>query len=167
MIGELRWAVKASLVSYVATQKGGVVEVSDGAENASGRFLFPLDERADPGGVLRFSGRVRLVAHEGLLDITLEAPWVSVGPEPTISVIVTTPETGSERLDLARLSLIPEDSYLWRGERVRLTLDGALTLGGLQYHEHQLIDDLEIRGTSEALRTSTAAVDDPLAAQKK
>ncbi|WP_127817970.1 HtaA domain-containing protein [Microbacterium sp. CPCC 204701] len=144
MIGELLWAVKTSLLGYVAAQADGTIEVTGGAERSDDRrFRFPLvPQPGEPTGTLMFRGGIRLHAHGGLMDVTLEDPWISTGAESTVSVLATTGGEDPERIVLARFALLPDGEHAWRGERVRLTSDGAFALGGLQYHEHQQVDDL-------------------------
>jgi len=141
MTGELLWAVKSSLLGYVAAQNDGTITVTGGAERSyDGRFRFPLAPRAGGRpGTLIFQGGIRLRAHGSLMDITLEDPWIA---ESAVSVRATTGGQEAERIVLARFTLAPNGPHAWRGEHVRLTSDGAFTLGGLQYHEHQQIDEL-------------------------
>lgn len=144
MTGELLWAVKASLMGYVAAQADGAIDVTGDAKRLDdGRFRFPLAPRpGEPTDVLMFRGGIRLYAHGGLMDVRLEDPWISMSGEPTVSVLTATGGQDAERIGLARFALLLDGEHAWRGERVRLTSDGAFTLGGLQYHEHQQIDDL-------------------------
>lgn len=87
-----------------------------------------------------FHGRVRLRAHGGLLDIALSDPWIEFSPSPSISAIVEWTDA-PERVIIARIGAIEARGEGWTGTPLRLTDDGALTLGVLQYYEGQQTDD--------------------------
>ncbi len=72
----LRWAIKRSLLEYVARMPGGLLAVGAGAATApDGEVLFPPEEGGAP---YAFSGEVRLAGHGGLLDIRFGAPRLAI-----------------------------------------------------------------------------------------
>lgn len=152
MIHCLTWGVKESLMRYVRGLADGLIEVSGGAAmiepgeaemTEPGAFRFPFVEAAtDGGGVLRYGGRLHWYGHGGLMDAALSDPWLSLGPAPTISFEVELPDMPVERWTIATMKATEASEGLWEGTEVRLTVDGALTLGALQYHEYQQVDDL-------------------------
>lgn len=80
----LVWALKDSFVAY-AERAGGRVELGGGAGRmpGSGPFYFPLSDadgfdHVRVTGTLRFSGRLRLVGHRGLMDVAIVNPWLHV-----------------------------------------------------------------------------------------
>lgn len=82
--GELRWAVRESLLGYVTRIARGTYEVSGGAsEGDGGVFAFPLRSAVQEGADWRlsFAGSVRLQAHHGLMDILIADPEIVVGPD--------------------------------------------------------------------------------------
>ncbi|MGP3534112.1 HtaA domain-containing protein [Microbacterium sp. RD1] len=137
----LEWAVKASLVSYVQSRPDGIVETFDGAvQLPAGSFAFPFDRLVD--GEPRYRGGVRLRAHGGLLDVALTAPQIAPTPRGGISAVVSWAGDSAERLLLAHMDVARSGSHCWSGTAVRLTDDGAFTLGALQYYEGQPVDDV-------------------------
>jgi hypothetical protein len=139
----LQWGIKTSLVSYVGSQSDGTVEVSDGAQRTpDGAFRFPfLEQDTDTHPVLRYTGAVRLRAHGGMLDIAVSDPWIELSPVPAISMLAAWTGDPAERVAIAHLDVAQGAAGAWSGTRVRLTADGALTLGALQYYEGQPVDD--------------------------
>lgn len=139
----LLWGIKSSLVAYVRSQSDGTIEASDGAElTSTGTFRFPfVDVSTDEGLRLRYGGGVRLRAHNGLLDIALSEPCIEFSPVPSISVVAEWTGDPPERVTIARMDVAAAAGGGWIGAPVRLTADGALTLGALQYYEGQEVDD--------------------------
>lgn len=142
MTDELRWGVKTSLMRYVRSLPDGVIETSDGAEiGEADVFRFPFVERGRDG-VLRYAGRLHWSGYGGLMDAELSSPWIALGPEPMLSFDVRLPDMPLERWTIATVDVAEVSPGVWEGTRVRLTADGALTLGALQYHEYQQVDDI-------------------------
>ncbi|MBL5972256.1 MAG: hypothetical protein D3X82_00380 [Candidatus Leucobacter sulfamidivorax] len=142
--GALVWGVKTSLMRYVRALADGSIQVTDGAESAeSGAFRFPFVEASEDRRLLQYRGGLHWYGHSGLMDVTLSSPWVTLGATPSISMVVALPDMPTERLTIAHMEVAAIADDAWAGSRVRLTADGALTLGALQYSEYQQVDDLD------------------------
>lgn len=138
----LDWGVKQSLMRYVRMLDDGTIEVSEDAElSAEGTFRFPFVE-VGADGILRYCGRVHWSGHHGLMDASLSSPWIALSPAPALSFDVELPDMPLERWTIATMKATETQPGVWAGTEVRLTSDGALTLGALQYHEYQQVDDL-------------------------
>lgn len=104
----LLWIVKRSFVDYLSRTPGSSIELGGDATRAiDGSFAFPLSSAhtVEPGGrlvELRFAGKVAFSAHDGVLDLSLENPWITAGPEGSI-ISVVDPEDHSARADLAEV----------------------------------------------------------------
>jgi hypothetical protein len=72
----LHWAVKSSLVTYVAGVEGRITTAGPASRDGE-QYVFPLAETpSDPSRVLCFAGEVRFVAHDGLMNVAITDPWV-------------------------------------------------------------------------------------------
>lgn len=141
MSDALLWGIKSSLIAYVRSQHDGTVETTGGAEAvASGGFRFPLADGDEQ--TLRYRGGVRLRAHGGMMDIAVSDPWVELSGTPSISVLAAWTGEPAERLTIAWMDVATAEGGGWTGSPVRLTADGSLTLGALQYPEGQQVDDV-------------------------
>ena len=101
--GDLVWGVLGSFVDYVRAVDGQVTLIAPATSTTDGRIKFPLISAN--GGVAKFGGGVRFVAHGGALTLEIDEPWVSTGEgaqRHTLSVRGTR-ATNSEglRLDFA------------------------------------------------------------------
>lgn len=72
----LLWGIRESFVTYVAAL-GTVTVRAPATERSASLWRFPLHENR--GNTLRFSGRVDFLAHDGLLALTIEDPWLEGG----------------------------------------------------------------------------------------
>lgn len=124
--GDLHWSVKRSLVDYVRAQPDGRIDVSDGAREEDGAFVFP----ALGGG--RFTGRVVLTAHHGMLRVALGEPSLEPAEAPSELWI----DDGQGRLPFAAL-----DS----DGTATLTADGADLFMAGPYEEGTALDRPEVR----------------------
>ncbi|WP_100811184.1 MULTISPECIES: HtaA domain-containing protein [unclassified Microbacterium] len=120
----LRWGVKRSLQEYVRSA-GGAIEAGDGAVWDDDEALFPADPRI-PGG---FRGFVRFRAHEGMLDWTVAEPrFEKDRAELTVR--------GRDGARIVFATIV--------GDEARLTVDGALMLGGF-YATGTVMDTVSVR----------------------
>jgi hypothetical protein len=120
----LTWGVKASLRSYLA-QSGGELLVSEGATFTGDLVVFP----AAPGRSDEFRGRVRFLAHAGLLDWSFADPRIDGGCE--LSLV----GASGKRFVMAAFSDLATP---------KLTSDGSLFFEGM-YPPGAELDPLEFQ----------------------
>lgn len=99
--GDLVWGVLGSFVDYVRAVEGSVSVIAPATPTADGRFRFPL--MTAKGGVAKFDGGVRFVAHGGSLTLEIEELWVTtvVGEQGATLSVRGTRATNSEGARLA------------------------------------------------------------------
>jgi len=107
--GDLQWGVLGSFVDYVRAVEGHVTVLSPATSTDDGRFRFPLITAV--GGISKFGGGVRFVAHGGALTLEIEEPWVTAaeGAQRTLSVKGTR-ATNSEGGRLEFADVHPDNS---------------------------------------------------------
>ena len=99
--GDLVWAVLDSFVDYVRAVDGRVTVIAPATTIPGGRFRFPLI--SVNGGVAKFGGGVRFVAHGGALTLEIEELWVTAvtGEQGAMLSVRGTRATNSEGARLA------------------------------------------------------------------
>ncbi|MBU8868542.1 HtaA domain-containing protein [Paenarthrobacter aromaticivorans] len=87
--GFLHWRVKDSFREYVRTIEDGAEQVSDGALEEDGGFVWPASPVDSPtrDATLKFCGRVEISAYRGILAVCLEDPWITFGETIQLSVV--------------------------------------------------------------------------------
>lgn len=106
----LRWGIKKSLHEYVRSSEGSI-ETSDGARLDGDEVIFPADDAGEDA----FTGSVRFVAHGGMMDWRLASPHLE-GRGTALSLA----GRRGTRVEFATID----------GGEARLTVDGAVMLGG-------------------------------------
>lgn len=106
--GYLSWGVRSSFSAYVMGS-GGDIAVDGHASDTGRAYVFPHvnSVRSEDGFVLQFTGSVRFRAHAGLMDVSVDSPWIHLGPN-TLQLGVTGTEqtrTVDRRLLLAELRI--------------------------------------------------------------
>jgi len=81
--GLLEWGVKRSLYEYVSTMSGEIATTGPAVIAPNLHFNFPLVEQRRTDGVgggitLKFAGGIRFRAHQGLMEIAFDDPWVEM-----------------------------------------------------------------------------------------
>ena len=146
MTAELIWGLKTSLLGYVEALPDGSITVSGGATRAvGGEIRFPFAERSSPAGrpEVRFTGSVILSGHSGVMRIGIRDPWIELAPDGAVlTVIDEALDDGLSRITVARVTVVTDGDSSWHCTPVRLTADGALILGALQYYEGMAVDDV-------------------------
>lgn len=131
----LRWGVKRSLQEYVRSA-GGTTDAGDGAVWDNDEAVFP----ANPGIPGGFRGFVRFRAHEGMLDWTVAEPRLEKDrAELTVG--------GRDGARIVFATIV--------GDEARLTVDGALMLGGF-YAAGTVMDTVSVgpsAGAGESVRS--------------
>jgi hypothetical protein len=116
----LAWAIRRSFTEYVRAAEGSVT-LADGVVEADGQFFF----EGVPGNPDVFVGSVRFQAHDGLLDVTIGDPSLTMdGTSGTVSV---TTGSGASRIVLGRFVDIQGDDI--SSGRAMLTFEGSRLLG--------------------------------------
>jgi len=107
----LLWGLRDSFLSY-ARRVGARVELGGGAGLVADgdAFYFPLADQSGfevtaLSGVLRFDGRVRILAHHGALDVRVVAPFLTVSPGLGVLSARTRSGEGARRFDLVEADL--------------------------------------------------------------
>lgn len=137
----LVWGVKSSLLGYIRGMADGEILLDQVTEEPGG-FAFPDNDDLEDG-VLRFRGAVTLVAHGGMMNVTLRDPAVTPdGDEWVLSI--ADPDDPAVRLSFARMKSFIEDGDDLRGTGSALTADGADLFFG-PYGPGTPVDDPVIR----------------------
>lgn len=138
---KLVWSVKSSLIGYVRGMAHGEIILDGIAEEQDG-FAFPAaDDLGD--GVLRFRGAVTLVAHGGLMNVTLRDPSLTRDGDEWVLAIAD-PDDPAVRLPFARAKSLVDHGNSLRGTGSALTADGADLFFG-PYEPGTPVDDPIIR----------------------
>lgn len=87
--GFLRWRVKDSLREYIQAIEDGTEQVSGGALEEDGAFVWPASPADSPASdsILKFCGRLDISAYRGILAICFEDPWITFGETIQLSVV--------------------------------------------------------------------------------
>lgn len=139
----LHWRLRSSLIDYLNGLPDGEVRASDGAtQDCSGRFHFANGERGVDS--IRWTGRVELSGHHGMLHVAFREPELSFADsQPVLRAVCWDPVAevwGPATLATLRPQGEPRPSS---GEWVadaRLHEDGAELLGRMHYWEGQPLD---------------------------
>lgn len=129
--GSLNWAVRDSFLRYVTVIAGGSYTAQGVELDAHKRFEFPLMQAANQGAEWHFwfDGSVNFQAHQGFLDVTIERPEITIGPEG--GVLSTQTEDGL--LHIAELGAVsPEisgNTVSWKGVPSKLLPTGVPLFG--------------------------------------
>jgi hypothetical protein len=107
--GLLEWGLKRSLYEYVSGTNGEIVTAGAAVIAPNFRFNFPLMKAIQTDGpegktLLKFAGGMRFRAHQGLMEIVVDDPWIemdSIGSRLSASL-----GSASERSVLADLAYI-------------------------------------------------------------
>ncbi|CAN5338646.1 hypothetical protein BH11ACT4_BH11ACT4_13500 [soil metagenome] len=140
------WAVKQSLLEYIAGAHGGAIEL-DGVENDAGLFSFPLASiEGIPGegsGVARATGTVRLFGHFRMPIQKISDPWVEWDGGDAVLTVLRWPGRTARLPAWDLRPLVLRDGEL-RAGLVRL-LDAGGELFGGQYPPGTEFDPLLVR----------------------
>lgn len=129
-VGEFRWGVRQSFLSYVEGPIAhGAIEVTAPATRDGGVFAFPQTSKdweadAEPGSAA-FGGAIRFTGHDGVLDLTLANPTVEIldPAHATLSVDYRTWNQAAEQWE-TKSSVMAE---LDLAAGTRSEADGAVT----------------------------------------
>jgi hypothetical protein len=136
----LSWEVKGSFRDYVIGV-GGMIELTAPASDCGPTYRFPLAPSPElPGldepGLMKYSGAVRFNAHQGLMDLVIEDPWIHRAGGLTrlsIAANATQPGAAGNRLVIADLGTVsPTRSgriRVWACVPAKLTTEGASAFG--------------------------------------
>lgn len=150
----LRWAIKASFLSYARRLPDCQVFVREGAGYHNGRFHFPPapDSEYDPAtdaGTLRFAGDVRVIGHHGMLHVMIQDPWLEIdGRRGTLTV--ADPDyhpDRSRRLALVELSMATPAEVIGHREWRRISTalrPEATALFGNTYAPGEAFDPVDV-----------------------
>jgi hypothetical protein len=94
----LRWSVKESLLGYVRAMPDGRILVEGGATETAAGFEFAATEQA-----LRFSGRVTLTGHSGMMHVAIADPAI-VSASTGWTLEIADPDDPAARMPFAALS---------------------------------------------------------------
>ncbi|MDT0306233.1 HtaA domain-containing protein [Streptomyces sp. DSM 44917] len=162
--GTLVWGVKASFRAYVTGPvAAGRVELSDGAAEAGGGYLFPGGsgawEAEVPSLEAAFEGGVRFTGHDGALDLAFTDLAVEIdgsGAALLADVSSRDRETGEVTayedlavagLDVPAGALAPENDVIeLSAVPATLTAEGAEAFGGF-YQEGEALDPVTVAVT--------------------
>lgn len=146
----LHWAVRDSLIRYVTVIAHGTYTVEGGAsEREGGAFVFPLRRAVREGADWRlsFGGSVRLVAHNGLMDILIKDPEVVIGPDRGVLATHVEDEPDGLLAVVAVDAALPsagEDGLEWRNVPTRLA-PAAVGMFGTVYPADTEMSAISIR----------------------
>jgi len=143
--GLLEWGVKGSLYEYVSAMSGEIVATGAAVIAPNSHFNFPLVEqsRTDGAGggiILKFAGGVRFRAHQGLMEIAFDDPWIemdSVGYR--LSAVYGGVSERSVLADLAHAEPELRDrESRWDGVPAQLAYTGAVLFDFRYAQGHEL-----------------------------
>ncbi|WP_125776508.1 HtaA domain-containing protein [Antribacter gilvus] len=145
-MAHLDWAVKASLIMYVAGAPGGRLAV-EGVGGSGADFYFPLDTERVPAPTaddtwFAFTGIVRFIGHFGsYVGQIAQAEVDQRGDDWELSIV---DEGAEERTAAFRLAGAPvREGTRLSWDVVELTADGAKLFGG-SYPEGTRFEPLAI-----------------------
>ncbi len=153
--GSLTWAVRDSLLRYVAVTARGSYVLGDGTTvTDDGAFTFPLRNAVQVGNEWRlsFGGSVRFTAHHGLLDIRIAEPEIVTGPQGGVLSVRTSDDgasttavaaTGAEELGRDGADIV------WTANVVHLLESGVELFGGV-YPARTDLAPLKIRASLDS-----------------
>lgn len=138
MLSGLAWSVMSRFIDYIRAMGDGVIELTDGASELDGRFMFPLGafDREAGGEVYRFRGGVRFSGHYGMLDLRVEDPWIRLMDGGAV-LSIRDVDSDDGRLELARGSASVESE--WIDVALSLTAEGSELFFG-RYARGQSLD---------------------------
>ncbi|GEK79148.1 HtaA domain-containing protein [Agrococcus baldri] len=126
----IRWGIKSSFREYIGSIEGAEEHVSDGASRLpDGTFVFPAADPAatmDSPELIRCRGAAGFRAHDGLLDVALNEPWIEGSDGDLRLSIRRSGTTSGLRVELARLARV-EDMQ----SDTRWVFDAVLAIGGV------------------------------------
>lgn len=138
--GTLLWALKESLLWYVGVMEDSIVEGERESDDGAARFVFHEAPDSTPEAP-RYTGRIRIHAHGGLMDIDLRDPWIEVDGD-TRTLRFHTPKGELAMAQLARITESRGDDLVTtQVDDVMLTADASPLFGG-QYGPYTRLDAL-------------------------
>ena len=132
--GSLTWGVKQSFRDYVTGSIAQGRVTASGVSTSGGSFVFGQSTggsytQASGTGTSRYSGSVRFIGHEGLLDVQLSNPVVRVDNASRATLLVSV--NGGSAIEFATLNLAvaakstPNNTVAYSGVPAVLTARGA------------------------------------------
>jgi len=123
--GTLSWAVKESLLEYLSGVPGAVVAGTRATEEIDAPFVFTEAPDSSPS-VPKYVGRIRIEAHDGLMNIDAQDPQLA---PVSHGWILTVSNPSGSILPFVRLGRMTErhEGGLWirRSDDVALLIDAA------------------------------------------
>jgi len=143
----LHWRLRSSLVDYLTGLPDGEVRVFDGAAiDSSRRFQFTNGDLGSDA--IRWSGRVKLSGHHGMMHVEFKDPELSwAGPHPTLRAVCWDPVDDVWRWTTLAILQPHDERQPSSGEWVadaRLHDEGAEFLGRMHYWEGQPLDAVTV-----------------------